>query len=63
MTRVLSGLKPGSITKAILMDHLDWFDPQGTEITEELDELYRVLAPGGLILWRSAGKLPWYNDQ
>jgi hypothetical protein len=24
-------------------------------------ELHRVLAPGGMVFWRSAAKYPWYN--
>jgi betaine lipid synthase len=43
------------------MDHLDWFSPGSAEVDEEVDEFYRVLAPGGFVLWRSAGKTPWYN--
>ena len=43
------------------MDHLDWFAPGSTDVDEEIQELYRVVAPGGLVFWRSAGKHPWYN--
>jgi hypothetical protein len=43
------------------MDHLDWFSPDSTDVDEEIQELYRVIAPGGLVFWRSAGKHPWYN--
>ena len=43
------------------MDHLDWFSPGAADIEEEIQELYRVIAPGGLVFWRSAGKCPWYN--
>jgi betaine lipid synthase len=43
------------------MDHLDWFAPGSTDVDEEIQELYRVIAPGGSVFWRSAGKYPWYN--
>ena len=43
------------------MDHLDWFSPGSADVDEEIQELYRVVAPGGLVFWRSAGKHPWYN--
>jgi ubiquinone/menaquinone biosynthesis C-methylase UbiE len=43
------------------MDHLDWFSPGSADVDEEIQELYRVIAPGGLVFWRSAGKHPWYN--
>jgi betaine lipid synthase len=43
------------------MDHMDWFTPGSKDVEEEIDELLRVVAPGGLIFWRSAGRKPWYN--
>jgi betaine lipid synthase len=43
------------------MDHLDWFPPESVDVVEEVAEFYRVLAPGGMILWRSAARYPWYN--
>lgn len=44
------------------MDHLDWFTPGSSDIDEEVAELYRVLAPGGFVFWRSAARQPWYNE-
>jgi betaine lipid synthase len=58
---VLQGLSRWSLTRALVMDHLDWFAPGSTNVDEEVQELYRVIAPGGLVFWRSAGKYPWYN--
>lgn len=43
------------------MDHLDWFTPGSSDVDEEVDELFRVLAPGGFVFWRSAARSPWYN--
>ncbi len=45
------------------MDHLDWFSPGAQEVDEEVAELYRALAPGGFVLWRSAAKKPWYAEK
>jgi hypothetical protein len=43
------------------MDHLDWFSPGSVEVQEEVDQFKRVLAPGGMVFWRSASRKPWYN--
>jgi betaine lipid synthase len=53
-------VRDGELTKVILMDHLDWFSPQDAKT--EIDLVYKKMAPGGLVFWRSAGKAPWYND-
>jgi betaine lipid synthase len=44
------------------MDHLDWFTPNSTEVQEEVDQFKRVLAPDGMVFWRSASRNPWYNE-
>jgi betaine lipid synthase len=44
------------------MDHLDWFSPDSKEVDDEVDQFYRVLSPGGFVLWRSAARKPWYCD-
>jgi Protein of unknown function (DUF3419) len=44
------------------MDHLDWFSPGSVEVQEEVDQFKRVLAPGGMVFWRSASRKPWYNE-
>ncbi|TDL26086.1 S-adenosyl-L-methionine-dependent methyltransferase [Rickenella mellea] len=59
---VLRGLTASSLTRAVIMDHLDWFSPGAKEVQEEVAELYRVLAPGGFVLWRSAATQPWYSE-
>ncbi|KAG0229869.1 hypothetical protein BGW41_002858 [Actinomortierella wolfii] len=56
---VLRSLKDGELTKAVLMDHMDWFDYKDAE--EEIREVARVIRRGGMVLWRSAGRKPWYN--
>ncbi|EPQ56989.1 hypothetical protein GLOTRDRAFT_127372 [Gloeophyllum trabeum ATCC 11539] len=62
LVNVLHGLSPASLTRAVIMDHLDWFAPGSKEVEEEVRELHRALAPGGIVLWRSAGKKPWYRE-
>jgi betaine lipid synthase len=61
-TSVLHGLKPWCLTRAVIMDHLDWFTPGSKDVDEEIAEFQRVLVPGGIVMWRSAAKMPWYNE-
>ncbi|KAI1298971.1 hypothetical protein EDD11_006593 [Mortierella claussenii] len=57
--QVLESFADGELTKAVLMDHMDWFDPKDAE--EEIKEVARAVRTGGMVLWRSAGRKPWYN--
>jgi len=59
---ILRGLPSSSLTRALVMDHLDWYDSDSWEAKAEVVEMFRVLAPGGLVLWRSASQNPWYNN-
>ncbi|KAJ7783043.1 hypothetical protein B0H16DRAFT_1658444 [Mycena metata] len=61
IVNVLRGLSDWCLTRALIMDHLDWFAPGSADIDEEVAELHRVLAPGGFVFWRSAARQPWYN--
>ncbi|UZJ51198.1 hypothetical protein CBS101457_000518 [Exobasidium rhododendri] len=67
IVNVLRGLQDNSLTRAVLMDHIDWFDPGRKDdvlisaLDEEIIELARVISPGGTVFWRSAAKVPWYN--
>lgn len=40
----------------------DWFAPGAGEVDEEVAELHRALAAGGMVFWRSAARYPWYNE-
>ena len=53
-------LQDKSITIAIIMDHMDWFDPKGKEAAAEILALKNCLAPKGRVLLRSAASYPWY---
>ncbi|KAG0018984.1 hypothetical protein BGZ81_009978 [Podila clonocystis] len=57
--QVLRSMRDGELTKAVLMDHMDWFGPADAE--EEIREVARAIRAGGMVLWRSAGREPWYN--
>ncbi|QRV79652.1 betaine lipid synthase [Ceratobasidium sp. AG-Ba] len=63
ITNVLSNMKPGQLTHAVIMDHLDWFDPGSAAVTEEVAQLARVLLAGSTVFWRSAARKPWYCEE
>jgi betaine lipid synthase len=58
--QVLGRLTPGTLTKAVLMDHMDWMDLDGVEVRKELVALRDAMKPGGKVLFRSAAMKPWY---
>ena len=51
-----------TLDKAILMDHADWFDRDGKELTVEVLAIRRAMKDGGLVMFRSAAKMPWYVE-
>ncbi|THH30331.1 hypothetical protein EUX98_g3843 [Antrodiella citrinella] len=57
---VLRGLPEESITRAVIMDHLDWFTPGSADLDDEIANFFRVCSKGGFVLLRSAAKNPWY---
>ncbi|KAF8868676.1 hypothetical protein CPB85DRAFT_1362260 [Mucidula mucida] len=57
----LRTMEDQSLTRMHLMDHLDWFSPDATEIDDEIKQVHRVLTRDGAVFWRSAAKKPWYN--
>ncbi|KAL0575596.1 hypothetical protein V5O48_006381 [Marasmius crinis-equi] len=59
---VLRGLSSGTLTRTLIMDHLDWFKPDSEDVEQEVREFARVMARGGSVFWRSASRKPWYND-
>ncbi|PHZ15636.1 uncharacterized protein RHIMIDRAFT_198593 [Rhizopus microsporus ATCC 52813] len=59
----LKGMSNDYLTRLVVMDHMDWFDPnECQELENEIMEMKRVLQPGGQVYWRSAGTRPWYNE-
>ncbi|KAK6464556.1 hypothetical protein DFJ63DRAFT_322236 [Scheffersomyces coipomensis] len=57
---VFARLSKKSITIAIIMDHMDWFDPHGTDEINEITALKKCLVNGGRVMLRSASTNPWY---
>ncbi|KAF8325155.1 S-adenosyl-L-methionine-dependent methyltransferase [Cantharellus anzutake] len=57
IVNVLGRLDANSVTRAIIMDHL-----YVLSLDEEVHQFRRVLPSGGVVMWRSAAKLPWYNS-
>ncbi|EGV64862.1 hypothetical protein CANTEDRAFT_120956 [Yamadazyma tenuis ATCC 10573] len=53
-------LKQGSLTIAIIMDHMDWFDPSGSDAISEVLALKNALGTNGRCMLRSAAQYPWY---
>ncbi|KAL4917331.1 hypothetical protein BDW62DRAFT_201953 [Aspergillus aurantiobrunneus] len=60
IAEVLNQLTPASLTVAVLMDSMDWFDPGAESATAQLSRLNGVMRIGGRVLLRSAALRPWY---
>jgi betaine lipid synthase len=58
--QVLGRLTQKTLTKAVLMDHMDWMDWDGVEVRKEVVALRKAMKPGGQVMFRSAAKSPWY---
>lgn len=59
---VLKTFPDNYLTILVVMDHMDWFDPQShDELLDEIKQMNRALQVGGHVYWRSAGTKPWYN--
>ncbi|KAH9941865.1 uncharacterized protein BXZ73DRAFT_75037 [Epithele typhae] len=57
---VLARIKPETVTVAVIMDHMDWFEPEGTQAPAEIRAINKAMKLGGRVLLRSAGLKPWY---
>lgn len=60
---VIARIMPGTLTVAVLMDSMDWFDPSSAAASKQVMKLNRALKMGGRVLLRSAGMEPWYIRQ
>lgn len=60
LNNVLRRLSKKTISVAVIMDHMDWFDPEGQDVNDEIDALYGALCEGGRVMLRTAAKKPWY---
>ncbi|EXJ90521.1 hypothetical protein A1O1_03624 [Capronia coronata CBS 617.96] len=59
---VIARISPSTLTIAILMDSMDWFNPGETVAHEQIVALNKVLKVGGRVLFRSAALRPWYTQ-
>ncbi|KAI0422748.1 hypothetical protein F5X98DRAFT_369550 [Xylaria grammica] len=57
---VLARITPGTLTVAVVMDSMDWFDPGSNAAISQITKLNRALKMGGRVMLRSAGLKPWY---
>lgn len=60
---VIARVAPGTLTVAVVMDSMDWFDPGSGAAVSQITKLNRALKMGGRVLLRSAGLRPWYVDE
>ncbi|TGO36332.1 hypothetical protein BHYA_0128g00190 [Botrytis hyacinthi] len=57
---VIQRITPGTLTIAVVMDSMDWFDPGAEAAEKQIRKLNRALKMGGRVLLRSAALTPWY---
>ncbi|KAG9245506.1 hypothetical protein BJ878DRAFT_14677 [Calycina marina] len=60
INEVVSRLTPGTLTVAVVMDSMDWFDPGANAASLQIQKLNRAMKLGGRVLLRSAALTPWY---
>lgn len=60
VAEVLTRITPASLTIAVVMDSMDWFDPGAVSATAQVTLLNRAMKIGGRVLLRSAALRPWY---
>lgn len=58
--QVIARFNPGTLTVAVVMDSMDWFDPESGAAAKQIGLLNRALKTGGRVLLRSAALRPWY---
>lgn len=57
---VITRFAPGSLTVAVVMDSMDWFDPGSRAAASQIGKLNRALKLGGRVMLRSSALRPWY---
>lgn len=60
INEVVSRLTPGTLSVAVVMDSMDWFDPGAEQAGKQIEKLNRALKLGGRVMLRSAALTPWY---
>lgn len=59
---VVERMTPGTLTIAVVMDSMDWFNPADGQALAQIEKLRRALKMGGRVMLRSAGLKPWYIE-
>lgn len=57
---MLERMAPDTLTIAVVMDSMDWFDPGSDAAAVQIGKINRALKTGGRVMLRSAGLYPWY---
>ncbi|KAK3341288.1 hypothetical protein B0T25DRAFT_336901 [Lasiosphaeria hispida] len=60
LDEVIARITPGTLTVAVVMDSMDWFDPGSPAAAQQITKLNRALRIEGRVLLRSAARAPWY---
>ncbi|KAL1976867.1 hypothetical protein VTN31DRAFT_3149 [Thermomyces dupontii] len=60
LDEVIARIAPRTLTIAVIMDSMDWFDPSSDAASQQVCKLNRALKLGGRVLLRSASIEPWY---
>lgn len=60
LDEVIARMSPGTLTVAVVMDSMDWFEPASRAASQQISRLNRALAMGGRVLLRSSARRPWY---
>ncbi|KAJ6172363.1 hypothetical protein N7470_001430 [Penicillium chermesinum] len=60
INEVINRITPGTLTIAVIMDSMDWFDPEEDAAIAQACRLNHALKKGGRVLLRSASIEPWY---
>lgn len=60
LEEVIARITPGTLTVAVVMDSMDWFDTGSQAAAKQATKLNRALAMGGRVMLRSSALCPWY---
>ncbi|CAG9954992.1 unnamed protein product [Clonostachys rosea f. rosea IK726] len=60
LEEVIARIMPGTLTVAVVMDSMDWFDVGSQAANAQVSKLNRALKMGGRVLLRSSALSPWY---
>lgn len=62
LEEVIARITPGTLTVAVVMDSMDWFDTGSQAASAQVSKLNRALAMGGRVMLRSSALSPWYIE-